>query len=1174
MRVPTPITGRVRPPTTPLQYLQVGNAGASAFGGELARGLGALGEGLAVTANYLKEKRDQESRITVNGRLAQFEIEQNRILMELDRDSPNRAGIDQTYSDQFIERSNALLAEIDDEPSRQYAQNQLLNLYTNMQVRAQGLENQRNQVSVGLELTDQLNEARNLVRADPTQLDAQVLRLTESVAAARGILPTNELTAQVQAMLTGLVESAYEGRIEQGQAAVVLSELTNGITRSPGEAALVYQESGGNPQTVNQFGYAGLYQFGAPQLQTLGVYTPGQTENLSNWSSTPANATDKWSGSFSIPGHPEVRTLQDFLNNPDAQQAVFNIHTRWMDTQIDNRGWDRYIGQQVQGVTITRQGLRNMIHFAGVGGTAAALSGQGNARDANGASVMDYARLGSDVLEQAGGAGTVLTPEATNRLISGAQVEVRREAAAFAAQQNALLGEFETQETALLGEIGQGYVPNFNAAGQIAGQIVGPAGEATRQRLGFLEQLAPLASAFARSDPMVRSAELREMETQRQQGLLSPQEMEIHDLLMDIDGDIRTAAENNGYEEAVRRGIVTAVPLTDVTDIGALAQREAQAQMIRATLSPTASVMTPAEIDAVTAVLTGPSVEAAYQLMERLQYAPTLVGEIQTRLTAENSARGHSLATAFDHTANGNRATAVAILQGMQYLAAGAPSVTQTTADQATLNIYGTAGFFEGMEELQWIYRDAAIAHYIGVNGGTIDPTTVNWDSLRESFLAVLPGNLITHFPGENRQLIAPWYMEDTGEAQRRWNEQIETLTADPNWWEFAAGFDPVTNQMTPLTAAPTYPDGTPVLATDILRVGTLRQAGEGLYWAFTAGSNAVVSGGQQVVIDLRRDVRRPTFGNEPVPTGPAPTYLDIPGNALPTETPPGGPTYLDIPGNALPPTEPQPAVPGAPAPSSGAPVEAPPPAAAQFDEQGRRIVNVQEINTPGITDDAPVPPPTRVDTIVPTGPSQNMPTQEAFIQHQIINAPPLADLTANTFDQILQNTGLTEPVLIERLAQKYGNTPEQMQNLVTYLRAQQHLRRDDGNKPLADSNKLDPSGRRQSPNVVDLRWLGAFPNNDQTFELINPVIELYHQPRTGGNVAAQTGLWQMFQNSYNEYIQLRNLNSQEIPREVLEVKYQMFLMLREQFVRFMFGNDRAAADRFLEENGPARVMQ
>jgi hypothetical protein len=131
------------------------------------------------------------------------------------------------------------------------------------------------------------------------------------------------------------------------------------------DARLAQSESGGKPDVMNKLGYVGTYQFGAPRLKDLGVYTPGDGENMAAWSKTPATATGKWSGTFNIPGFPDVKTVEDFKANPDAQKAVYGLHQQRTEKEIDDLGLGQYVGQTIGGVQITRDGLRAMIHLGG-----------------------------------------------------------------------------------------------------------------------------------------------------------------------------------------------------------------------------------------------------------------------------------------------------------------------------------------------------------------------------------------------------------------------------------------------------------------------------------------------------------------------------------------------------------------------------------------------------------------------------------------------------------------------------------------------------------------------------------------------------------------------------------------------------------------------------------------
>lgn len=220
-----------------------------------------------------------------------------------------------------------------------------------------------------------------------------------------------------------------------------------------GDAALINRESGGDPKIVNQFGFVGQHQFGAPRLQALGVYKPGAEEGMTGWEKSPQNAPGKWSGAFNIPGHADVKTMEQFRNSAEAQKTVAGLHYAKMDEEIKRGGFDAYIGKTVQGVEITQQSLYNMLHLGGAGSTKVALEGRGNPKDANGTSVMDYARMGSSSSGSAapledrtagikqGGPGaapggkmspliTSAPPEVQLRVFHAAQAAVDREEAA------------------------------------------------------------------------------------------------------------------------------------------------------------------------------------------------------------------------------------------------------------------------------------------------------------------------------------------------------------------------------------------------------------------------------------------------------------------------------------------------------------------------------------------------------------------------------------------------------------------------------------------------------------------------------------------------------------------------------------------------------------------------
>lgn len=126
--------------------------------------------------------------------------------------------------------------------------------------------------------------------------------------------------------------------------------------------ALGYSESGGNYSIVNEWGYGGKYQFGEARLDDYRRATGREF------------------------------TMDEFVGDPRLQEEVFRWHMGDIDRRIDAGGYDRFIGQTVGGVPITRDGLRAKAHLGGFGGMARFLDtgGQYNPSDALGTSLSDY----------------------------------------------------------------------------------------------------------------------------------------------------------------------------------------------------------------------------------------------------------------------------------------------------------------------------------------------------------------------------------------------------------------------------------------------------------------------------------------------------------------------------------------------------------------------------------------------------------------------------------------------------------------------------------------------------------------------------------------------------------------------------------------------------------------
>lgn len=183
-------------------------------------------------------------------------------------------------------------------------------------------------------------------------------------------------------------------------------------TASPGSSPdrflsrLASRESGGRTGARNQWGYSGLYQFGAERLTDLGLYQRAPGENL---------RSNSWQGTFNIPGFEGVRTRADFLQNADAQMVAAIKHLEDIDRVIDSTpGAERF----------SRDGLRAVAHLGGIGGMQSYVRGQGReVSDQLGTSRRDYYERFS-ALERTGGGvreGTVRQLEVAREQLRQAQ---------------------------------------------------------------------------------------------------------------------------------------------------------------------------------------------------------------------------------------------------------------------------------------------------------------------------------------------------------------------------------------------------------------------------------------------------------------------------------------------------------------------------------------------------------------------------------------------------------------------------------------------------------------------------------------------------------------------------------------------------------------------------------
>ena len=154
--------------------------------------------------------------------------------------------------------------------------------------------------------------------------------------------------------------------------------------------ALAKSESGGKYKAFNKYGYAGKYQMGEMALVDAGYYTkPNRKYN------------NDWTGMFT--GKDNVHSIQDFLNNPCAQENAQLIYKRKQWIYLKAVGAHNYVGKTINGIVITPSGLLAGAHLKGTGSVIKYLKSNGQIaeKDGFGTSVETYIKnfAGFDVSE-------------------------------------------------------------------------------------------------------------------------------------------------------------------------------------------------------------------------------------------------------------------------------------------------------------------------------------------------------------------------------------------------------------------------------------------------------------------------------------------------------------------------------------------------------------------------------------------------------------------------------------------------------------------------------------------------------------------------------------------------------------------------------------------------------
>lgn len=167
------------------------------------------------------------------------------------------------------------------------------------------------------------------------------------------------------------------------------SAYAGGMMSAYGDV-LGQRESGGKYDIENTLGYVGKYQFGWPALVDLGIIK--SQGRVGRGQKSILNEKSNWTGKYG------VNSKEEFLNSPEAQEKAFEDWNKMLDRRTKNMGLDQYIGQTIDGVPVTMEGIRASAHLLGHGAVKKALQSRNlRATDAYGTNLAEYMNLGGSV---------------------------------------------------------------------------------------------------------------------------------------------------------------------------------------------------------------------------------------------------------------------------------------------------------------------------------------------------------------------------------------------------------------------------------------------------------------------------------------------------------------------------------------------------------------------------------------------------------------------------------------------------------------------------------------------------------------------------------------------------------------------------------------------------------
>lgn len=161
------------------------------------------------------------------------------------------------------------------------------------------------------------------------------------------------------------------------------------IKGTPYTEAIGYSEARGQYNIENSLGYLGKFQMGWPAMVELGFI---KRDKVGKGHKGILGNPDNWTGKYGI------YSKEQYLNSPEAQEAAMRDMVALSDKLIVKYGLDKYVGQVIDGVPITWNGLRASSHLAGHGGLRQALKNNDlSFADGYGTTIRKYMKYGATI---------------------------------------------------------------------------------------------------------------------------------------------------------------------------------------------------------------------------------------------------------------------------------------------------------------------------------------------------------------------------------------------------------------------------------------------------------------------------------------------------------------------------------------------------------------------------------------------------------------------------------------------------------------------------------------------------------------------------------------------------------------------------------------------------------